>query len=301
MRTLQRRDLLMLGLLAPLLPGANMRADRVRTIKFAREGRETGYRLFLPHEGNGRWPVILFSHGARSSNRLYDRVLASWAEAGMAVLAPDHLDHDGIARPAGDLLWRTRLEDMTAPLHHRAPFDAAAHAVGGRLDWSRPAMAGHSYGALVAQILAGGIADPTLAVPGALPTIRGLVALSPPGPRAGLTPVHSWDGVTVPALLQTGDRDVIPGFIENWRQHKRGFDNNPGRGRCLAIGRGVDHFFGGLICTDGAPRDPSQQSALDAVTHVTRDFLRTVLLDDKSAARALAEQSYGPDLSIMTV
>lgn len=295
MPPLHRRELFALTLCVPAIIAAGKPRGRIDTIELALDGRTTGYRLLIPEHGN-RWPVILFSHGARSSNRLYDRLLTSWSSRGMAIIAPNHLDHDGLRTPAGDELWRTRLEDMTNPINHRELFDRAASEAGGRLDWSHVAMAGHSYGALVAQVLAG--AKTALAIDRPLPLIACVAAFSPPGPRPRLTPRDSWDSVTVPALLQTGDKDIIPGFIDDWEQHKIGFDVSTGRQRWLAIGRGVDHFFGGLICQPGTPSDPAQYPALMASARASGDFLRAILGGDRTADQSLISGHYGPDLAV---
>jgi pimeloyl-ACP methyl ester carboxylesterase len=272
------------------------------------DGRITLCHVLIP-QGQGPWPVVVFSHGANSSGRLYDRLLGAWAARGVLVLAPDHLDSGGPADPAhvpAEGLWASRVADLRLPLDQRAPFEALAAAQGARIDWRRVASAGHSFGAVVAQALAGArLTDPKTgaAFDGRDARVGAVVTFSPPGPRAGLVPADAWEGVTIPALLETGDADRLPGFVDDWRTHKAGFESRPNRERWLLVGSGVDHYFGGLICRlkdDDAAR--AQALALDAATTISGDFLCAHLRGDRRAAKRLARaartDAYAPALTL---
>lgn len=256
------------------------------------DGRTTRYRVLSP-DGPGPAGVVLFSHGAKSSAALYERMLHPWRRAGLLVIAPDHMDHDGEAPEDldGETLWRTRLEDMVLPLANREAFDAIARAAGVIPDWSHIAVAGHSYGGLVAEVLAGARTEGRMAPSPAL-SVACVVALSPPGPIPGFVPEDAWAPVRAPALLQTGTADVLPGFIADWRRHKAGFEPAVGCERLLLTGEGVDHFFGGLICKpEEDATDPSQAEALAKVAQLTATFLRAHLMEDALAAAQLEAAS----------
>jgi hypothetical protein len=215
------------------------------------DGRTTDYRAMRPARG-GSWGLVLFSHGANSSNRDYDRIWGPWTDAGYLVVGPNHIDtgppatQQKVSRPA---LWNARLDDATLPLRQRAPFDSWAASQGASIDWTTVCAAGHSFGAVVAQALAGArIIAPGETEPRSAPlaAIAACIALSPPGPLKGFIPADAWSTVAVPSFLQTGDADVLPGFVDDWRLRLTGFDGQPNR--WTLIGHGVDHYFHGLIC-----------------------------------------------------
>ncbi|MES2035659.1 MAG: hypothetical protein V4466_15940 [Pseudomonadota bacterium] len=300
---------LILASTAALAPGlARGAVHDAHSLRLTHDGgRSTDYRVLAPGR-SGPLGVVLFSHGAASANTLYDRILQPWAAAGFMVIAPNHVDAAGSTAPkvAAAELWRTRVQDLTAPLLQRAPFEAFATGLGAKLDWRKTCAAGHSFGAAVAQSLAGarmeGIAAGSVAHAG----VASVLCLSPPGPRPNFVSANTWAPVTIPALLQTGDADILPGFIDDWRAHKQGFEDQPGRARWLIVGSGVDHYFGGLICRlDDGPKATAQAPALAATTHITTDFLLAYGRGDRlalgrlgKAARARADS---PVLSLTRV
>ena len=50
--------------------------------------------LYFP-QGDGGFPLLLFSHGNWSTNNKYDELLSHWVSHGYAVLAPLHMDGSG--------------------------------------------------------------------------------------------------------------------------------------------------------------------------------------------------------------
>ncbi len=257
------------------------------------DGRLTTYRLFAPRRP-GPWGLVLFSHGANSSNLAYDRLWAPWAARGYLLIGANHIDtgpvelQRNVDRPT---LWRSRLADVLLPLAQRAPFDAAATAAGGEIDWARPSFAGHSFGAVVAQALCGAqVVAPGETVARSSPVAHAsaCIALSPPGPLANFIPGDAWATVAAPALLQTGDADVLPGFVDDWRSRLVGFKGRPDR--WSIVGRGVNHYFGGLICRL-APGGERQSPALDETAALCGDFLDAYVRGAETAKARLASRA----------
>jgi hypothetical protein len=105
--------------------------------------------------------------------------------------------------------------------------------------------------------------------------IAACIALSPPGPLKGFIPADAWSTVAAPSFLQTGDADVLPGFVDDWRLRLTGFAGAPNR--WTLIGHGVNHYFHGLICRldPGAAADlPALEETATLSTHFLNAYLR---------------------------
>ena len=74
------------------------------------------------------------------------------------MLAPDHLDAGGTpdrALVSSEPLTASRVADLQAILNQRASTDDVAARFGATLDLNAVVVAGHSYGAIIVQALAG--------------------------------------------------------------------------------------------------------------------------------------------------
>jgi len=266
------------------------------------DGRETAYRVMAPGVG-GEWPVILFSHGANSSNLDYDRLWRPWAEGGYLVIGANHIDtgpRETQRKIGVHDLWAARLADTALPLDDRAPFQAAARRLGGAPHWDAVAVAGHSFGAVVAQALAGAkLLDPEdhKSVAARIPGVLACIAFSPPGPLTGFIPPDAWAAVSAPSLLQTGDADILPGFVNDWRLRLTGFAGPPDRWTIVA--KGVDHYFGGLICRRKAA-PPADGVALEQVATLSVDFLDAYVHGRPERLKTLRARAAAGDDGVLT-
>jgi dienelactone hydrolase len=266
------------------------------------DGRETTYRLMAPRRG-GYLRVVLFSHGANSTNSDYDLLWRPWAERGYLVIGPNHIDSGPVAQQrkmTPGALWVTRIEDTALPLRDRAIFDAVAHRLAGRIDWTRVCAAGHSFGAVVAQSLAGAtLTNPGDHTPfdGRQAGIAACMTFSPPGPLPGFIPADAWKSVTAPSLLQTGDIDVLPGFVNDWKLRLTGFAGAPDRWTIVA--RGVNHYFGGLICRR-RPDAGAALPALDETARLSGAFLDAYLRGKGAALDVLSARAGLGDDGLLT-
>jgi pimeloyl-ACP methyl ester carboxylesterase len=267
------------------------------------DGRETAYRIMAPSTG-GDWPVILFSHGANSSHLDYDRLWRVWAEGGYLVIGANHIDSGPPAtqkKVGGHELWSARLADTALPLQERAPFEALARRRGGAPTWDAVAVAGHSFGAVVAQALAGAkLFDPVDHTPVAArtPGVLACLTFSPPGPLAGFIPPDAWANVSAPSLLQTGDADILPGFVNDWRIRLTGFSGPPDR--WMIVAKGVDHYFGGLICRL-KPAPPADVIALEETASLSVDFLDAYVRKRSEGLKALRDRAAAADDGVLTL
>jgi hypothetical protein len=253
------------------------------------DGRDSEITVWTPRRRRG---VVLFSHGARSAPHKYELLVGRWVAAGYEVLAPLHVDsteHPDTARYAGMASWAARIEDMRALA---ASVDASGYVA-----------AGHSYGGLVALTLGGAEAVPPQGVSGPLrdPRVVAAVSFSPPAPIPVLIALQGYATLAVPALIQTGDRDVPPGQSgDGWKQHLAAYDAAASGGdRYALVLAGVDHYFGGLICEPDVP-GPKQVAQLDEAAAISTLFLQAYGSGLGSARRALQRRLGVAGLATLT-
>ena len=242
-------------------------------------GRAVEVTEWLPR---GR-PVgqILFSHGAGSAPWFYDALLGPMVAAGWHVLAPLHVDsrlHPDFAKFPGLASWRARLEDFAALTDH------IGH---------RPYVAvGHSYGALTALVLGGAqsVPPPGWSGPQTDGQARAVVAFSPPAAIPMLITIDGYAKLAVPALIETGTGDIVPGMAEGgegWKVHLDAYTAAaPGGHRYGLVLEGVNHYFGGLICDPKQP-GPPQVAGMGDANRIAGLFLRGFGQSDGAAQAQL--------------
>ncbi|MFV8783958.1 alpha/beta hydrolase family protein [Microbulbifer sp. SA54] len=254
---------------------------------------------FYP-ESAGSFPLLLFSHGNFSDRRAYDRIIDHWVSHGYVVLAPDHLDAGGMlngilamTRYGQDGVMKQRPRDLVNILDGLDQLAAQSAQLDRRIDRSRVAATGHSFGAFTAQMLGGADA----AVPGADSRLRdfdariqAVVAISPPGPMFDMIDEQSWQNMTVPQLVTTGTWDVEARFFRDWRLHAMSYERGAKGLNNLLVTEGADHYFGNLICRLEREAEPQEQALLMA-NAVSLAFLDAQLKDNLQAREFLASNT----------
>ena len=243
-----------------------------------------GGREIRVSEWKPRGPVkalVLFSHGAASSPRFYEAIFGPWLAAGFHILAPLHVDsteHTQTKDYPGLASWKARIEDMRT---------LSAHV--GKRPWFA---GGHSYGGLVALTMGGAEAVVPEGLSGPLrdANARVVVAFSPPAPIPLLCTAEGYGKLSVPALVQTGTKDLLPGMPtdgDGWRGHLVPYKAaSPGGNRYGLVLEGVDHYFGGAICRYDLP-GPKQLDRLADATRISTLFVEAHGRGEKGAARRL--------------
>lgn len=271
-------------------------------------GGVEGLTCRLP-EGRTPRGFVVFCHGLGSSGREYGSLSRHWASHGYLVIHPTFADAiDIVARAesrlgldpeADNSRWSTQpaiRARMHEILHTPARWMERLDAVGRVVDalpqifaavgcpppGALPgAVAGHSFGAYTAQLLAGAEID----MPGSGarsfrdPRLSAAILLSAQGrDQQGLRD-GSWDGMTGPVLNVTGtlDRGAKGG---DWHWKCEPYELAPAGGKYLAVLDGGDHFLGGLTERDPHDHVPAQQ---EAVRQVTLAFLDAYLGDSRHA------------------
>ncbi|OJY35955.1 MAG: hypothetical protein BGP06_19140 [Rhizobiales bacterium 65-9] len=249
-----------------------------------------------------RWPdqreisgVILFCHGLGSNGGEYVELSSYWARRGYLVIHPTFADSiDRVARaepalgldPDADLTGWSALPSVRARMHEilHAPSswlarvaltavvmdaleDIIAATVGRQAKPVLCAVAGHSFGAYTAQLLAGAEIDLPDGQTGRFrdPRFAAALLLSAQGrDQQGLRD-GSWKAVNVPMLNVTGtlDRGAKGG---DWRWKSEPFELSPAGGKYLLVIDEADHFLGGFAPNAGQRRIPAQQEAVKQAT-----------------------------------
>jgi predicted dienelactone hydrolase len=246
-------------------------------------------------------PVIVFSHGFGWSMDGYAPLADHWAAHGFAVVRPTHLDSRTLGVPADDprtpRIWRLRVDDLTRVIDGLDAIEAAVPGLAGRLDRTRIAVAGHSWGAQTASTLLGARVLDADGVPGedmTDPRVKAGVLLALTG-RGGadLSPFAaehfpfmnpSFDAMTAPALIVAGDHDRSPLSTRGPDWFTDPYVLSP-KDKSLLTLFGAEHSLGGIPGREIAETTDESPERVALIQRTTTAYLRAVLGLDAAAWR----------------
>jgi predicted dienelactone hydrolase len=258
--------------------------------------RDVPVRVWLPARVAAA-PVIVFSHGLGGSGEGYAFVAAHWAARGYAVVLPTHPGSDtsvwkdvppaeraAALRGAASLRnFVLRAGDVRAVLDALERWNAdPAHPLRGRLDLARVGMAGHSFGAVTTEAVAGE-SFPVVGTRYTDSRIRAAVVMSPSAPRRG-DPADAFGHVEIPWLLMTGTQDTVPIGGQTVESRRRVYPALPPGGKYELVLNDAEHsaFSDRPLPGDRLPRNPQHTRAILAISTAFWD----AWLGDDPAARA---------------
>jgi len=218
--------------------------------------------------------VVVFSHGYNGNPASYERILSEWVEAGFTVVAPLHVDslrHPLHAEADGPAAFMTRIVDLAVARGYAKTQHAGKPIIA----------AGHSFGSLMSAISGGAV---TIAGPQGDPDVKAVVALSSAGDLDGVVTPESYAALTVPTLMITGDADLVPQYVTDWRAHRSAFDRSPVGGKMLLVFEGGDHS---LIRN-------ADEADFDLIARASTAFMKAHGLGDPEALQTL-EALTAPD------
>ena len=264
------------------------------TLNDAVQDRDVTLRLLYP-DGNGPFPVVVYSTGAFCWPQMYDRVTTHWVSHGYVVLAPNHLDSPNNAEPPRPdqfaNLLPSRMRDVSFIVDELDQIGQRA-GIQGKIDEERIAIGGHSFGAVIAMIKTGlPLKDEYKGSWGDTYDARfqAAVLMSAPGPGMEQMAANAHRGLRKPLMATGGTNDVgrvDPGDYprEDWR--RVAYQLAPPGDKYSVIVKDADHYLGGLICNPerGGKPDPD---AVGIVRAMTTAFLDAYIKDDAAALKFL--------------
>ncbi|PSH65281.1 alpha/beta hydrolase family protein [Phyllobacterium sophorae] len=254
-------------------------------------GVDLHVRVSLPIAGDAL-PVIIFSHGNGQSFHAYGPLADYWAAHGFALIQPTHLDSRmlGLAPddPRRPQFWRFREQDLAAVLDGLDRIENEALMIRGRLDHSRIAVAGHSWGAQTTSTLLGAThpdPDDGSVVNRKDNRVKAGVLLAAPGRGNDLTEYAArtypfmypdFSTMTAPTLIIVGDRDVgrlSTRGAEWWRD---AYDLSPSP-KALFTAFGGEHALGGIPGYEARETTDERPQRVAAIQRLSTSFLRSAL------------------------
>jgi predicted dienelactone hydrolase len=232
-------------------------------------GKNLPYKVSFP-DGDGLYPVIVFSHGFGGHKDAFAAISRHWASHGYIVIHPTHADGmqrrqfdraagggpygrlgmGGLVRGLNDpVRIADRVADIVLLMDSLAEIAKATPALAGRIDAERIGVGGHSFGAYTAMLIGGVTVD----LGGGRgrsfrdERVRCILPISAQGTgQQGLTE-RSWAGLTIPMMTITGTRDRgVGGQGVEWKKEPYAF-SSPGD-KYLVVIDGANHLsFGGAL------------------------------------------------------
>jgi len=174
--------------------GQQIVAVKPITVPTTGRGIDLQVKVTAPASGENL-PVIVFSHGNAWSMDGYEPLVDRWAAAGVVVVQPTHLDSRrngiGFDDPRFGTIWRVRIADLHAVLDNLDDLLAQAGGLDARIDRSRIAAVGHSWGAQTVGTLLGARVFDAEGQPGedfSHPTVKTGALIAATGTGDTLTP-----------------------------------------------------------------------------------------------------------------
>lgn len=237
--------------------------DSITSLKLNPKHRPDGLPIRVTYpKSTGKFPVIVFAHGAYGSKDGYDPIVKHWAQHGFVVIQGTHGDSLSLVSPAERIRvatstnpfvalpvekhWRTRGQDATTIIDSLKRLETMHAPLRGKMDFSKIGMGGHSYGSNTTQLI-GGL---NLGVDLKHDTVQALLLLSPPGPNA-LIGATAYKRITAPVMTVTGSKDNMAARKQKYTERLKTHENIPSAEKYLLFMDDAEHNLGGVSGTTG--------------------------------------------------
>lgn len=254
-------------------------------------------RVSVPASGTNL-PVVVFSHGNGWNLDGYAPLTSFWASRGFVVIQPTHLDSRrngfGFDHPVFPTIWTERISDLTRILDQFDTIEAAIPGLTGRIDRTRIAAAGHSWGAQTAQSLLGArILDESGEVGDDMSDGRVSAGILFAATGIGGDDLHpfaqanfpfmrpSFEQLTTPTLVVAGDRDQSKMSTRGPDWFSDAYAHSPGATDLLTL-YGAEHSLGGIVGYEVAETTDESPERVAVIQRLSTAYLRTALHVDEA-------------------
>jgi dienelactone hydrolase len=271
------------------------------------QDRDVTLQVAWPESG-GPFPVVVFSAGAFCYPQQYTNITDFWVSHGYVVIQPNHLDSPNRGKVKPDEISKmlsARVRDMSFVLDSLNTIEAELPEIAGRMDGSKAAVAGHSFGGMIAMVKSGlHMQDSAGEVLPDYTDSRFSAAIVMSGvgqvpqmanmPEVAYMTDDAFAGLTGPLIASGGTLDagnVGTGVVYPWEWRMSPYTLAPPGDKYSLVLQDSDHYLGGLICRDnkGGPDDPV---AVSTVRAAQTAFLDAYLKDDTTALRWLRSTDF---------
>ncbi|UPL16691.1 alpha/beta hydrolase family protein [Microbacterium aurugineum] len=238
-------------------------------------------------------PVVVFSHGNGWNLDGYAPLTAFWASRGFVVIQPTHLDSRrngfGFDHPVFPTIWTERISDLTRILDQLDAIERAVPGLEGRVDRSRVAATGHSWGGQTAQSLLGArIVDEAGQVGEDVSDSRVTAGILFAATGIGGDDLHpfaqanfpfmrpSFRELTVPTLVVAGDRDQSRMSSRGPDWFTDAYTHSPGATDLLTL-FGAEHSLGGIVGYEVAETTDENPERVAVAQRMSTAYLRSAL------------------------
>ncbi len=203
-----------------------------------RRKREVPLKVYYPKEASS-CPVIIFSHGAGGSKEGFSHLGEFWASKGYVSIHPTHVGSDtsvlklggfeAIRETASDPYhWQIRTQDISFIIDSLNNLQQRKPVLENKLNTSLVGVAGHSYGAQTAMLVAGTLVTTPWSRWASFrdDRVKAFLAISPQGTThsdqkglgLGLS-AGSWAQIKSPVMTMSGTEDFgnLDGISPAWR------------------------------------------------------------------------------------
>jgi dienelactone hydrolase len=250
-------------------------------------------------------PVVVFSHGNGWNLDGYAPLTAFWASRCFVVIQPTHLDSRrngfGFDHPVFPTIWTERITDLTRILDQLDTIEAAVPGLAGRVDHSRVAATGHSWGGQTAQSLLGArILDEDGHVGEDMSDSRVTAGILFAATGLGGDDLHpfaqanfpfmrpSFHELTTPTLVIAGDHDQSKMSSRGPDWFADAYTHSPGATDLLTF-YGAEHALGGVVGYEVAETTDENPERVAVIQRLSTAYLRTALHVDEDGWNAARE------------
>jgi len=266
-----------------------IRSTKELVLSDANRKKELQLRINSP-EGQGPFPLIVFSHGAYGSKDNYLTLTEYWASHGYVTIQANHSDSHALGVKRGDMRmfldWQNRPADISFILDSLDEIEKKSQ-LEGKIDRKRIGVGGHSFGAHTALLIGG-----MRVLKGGQETaaddqrVLAVIALSPPNLERQMSE-KSFEKFAKPMLVMTGSEDTDSLFTKEAKLRRRPFEWSPTGDKYLVWVEGLDHGFGGIA---GNPLRTKNADHVNYTKMATLAFWDAYVLESKEAQAYLKSE-----------